>query len=360
LRATVSAAPPLRHLSFTIYHLSLSFQKGGNMKSFIFVKFLLLLACALAVASFVTSKHIFVLISAALVLIAFMALIAAESDNQYHKSENARPEFEKPEPSYYKPPQSKQGSPLHAYAVKSDAAAEPQKTPPPAAAPAPLSSDELNSEKIAVLNKFASVASHDLKNPLSSMKNIAYYFTHSVKIDGEVPNKMLKMLGSEVDRMNSMIVDLLDVTRVKQLNPSVSDLDVLINEAVEKEKTPAFSFELNLEKLRVNVDPERFKQVIKNLIDNAKDAMPDGGNIKVRAFKANKYAITEITDSGKGMDKATLDKCFDPMFTTKTAKALGMSLTVSKQIVTMSGGSIRAESELGSGSKFIIKLPLVL
>jgi signal transduction histidine kinase len=223
-----------------------------------------------------------------------------------------------------------------------------------------FSKEELMNDKIKLLNKFASVASHDLKNPLSSMKNIAYYFTNSVKIEGEVPNKMLRMLSSEVDRMNNMIVELLDSTRVKQLNKSSCDLTAVINESVEKNKNDKYAFELNLQPLQVYADPDRIRQVFSSIIQNAEEAMPDGGSITVKSYKSANEAYIEISDTGTGMDADTLAHCFDPMFSTKQARALGMSLTVSKQIITMHGGTVKAESAVGKGSKFIINIPLAV
>lgn len=221
-----------------------------------------------------------------------------------------------------------------------------------------FSKEEIMNDKIKILNKFASVASHDLKNPLSSMKNIAYYFSNSVKLEGEVPNKMLKMLSSEVDRMNNMIVDLLDSTRVKQLNKGNNDLKNIIDEAVEKQQDERHNFDINLQPLQVYADPERMAQVFLSIIQNAKEAMPDGGTITVKAYKSANEAFVEISDTGTGMDADTLERCFDPMFSTKQARALGMSLTVSKQIVTMHGGAIKVESALDKGSKFTVNLPL--
>jgi signal transduction histidine kinase len=221
-----------------------------------------------------------------------------------------------------------------------------------------LSKEEILNDKIKVLNKFASVASHDLKNPLSSMKNIAYYLRNSVKIEGEVPNKMLRMLSSEVDRMNNMIVELLDSTRVKQLNKGNSDLKSIINDAIEKQKDGKYNFETSLQQLQIYADPERMKQVFSSIIRNAEESMPDGGSITVKAYKSANEAYVEISDTGTGMDKETLSHCFDPMFSTKQARALGMSLTVSKQIVTMHGGTVKAESVPGKGSKFTVNLPL--
>lgn len=223
-----------------------------------------------------------------------------------------------------------------------------------------LSKEEFNNEKIKVLNKFASVSSHDLKNPLSSIKNIAYYFSNSVKIEGEVPNKMLKMLSIEVDRMNNMIVELLDSTRVKQLKKANTDLSVIINDAVEDQKDDKYTFDTNLQQLYVYADSERLKQVFVSMIKNSKEAMPDGGTITIKSSKCANEACVEILDNGTGMDSDTLEHCFDPMYSTKQARALGMSLTVSKQIIMMHDGSVKAESVQGRGSKFIINLPLAV
>lgn len=218
--------------------------------------------------------------------------------------------------------------------------------------------EEIIADQIRLLNKFASAASHDLKNPLSSMKNIAYYFTHSVKLEGEVPNKMLKMLSGEVDRMNNMIVELLDSTRVKQLNKANADLSAIIESAAESQKDDRYCIDTTLQQLQVYADFERMRQVFSSIIRNAKEAMPEGGTITVKSYKSANEAFIEISDTGAGMDEDVLARCFDPMFSTKQAKALGMSLTVSKQIVTMHGGIIKAESIKGKGSKFVVNLPL--
>ena len=100
------------------------------------------------------------------------------------------------------------------------------------------------------------------------------------------------------------------------------------------------------------------RQVFSSIIHNAKEAMPKGGTITVKSYKSANEAFIEISDTGVDMDEDVLTHYFDPMFSTKQAKALGMSLTVSKQIVTMHGGVIKAESIKGKGSKFVVNLPL--
>jgi signal transduction histidine kinase len=218
--------------------------------------------------------------------------------------------------------------------------------------------EAVTNEALKLINKFASVASHDLKNPLSSIKNIAYYFSNSVKIEGEIPNKMLRMLSGEADRMNEMIVGLLDSTRVKQLNKEKSDLDLIINEAAQERKNDKYAYDINIQKLHVYADFKRMKQVFSSIIKNAEESMPEGGTVQIKSYESSHDAHIEISDTGTGMDEQTLAHCFDPMFTTKKARALGMSLTVAKQIVVMHGGTIKAESVLGKGSKFTVSLPL--
>ncbi|MDR2192087.1 MAG: hypothetical protein LBO62_04340 [Endomicrobium sp.] len=220
--------------------------------------------------------------------------------------------------------------------------------------------EELNREKLDAIGKFASAVSHDLKNPLSSIKNIVYYFKNSVKLDGETPNKMLKMLSSEADRLNAMIVELLDMTRVKRLAFSENDLSVLIEEVLAQEREENIYFDAQLESVKVSVDAERFKRAIRSVIKNAKEAMENGGRISVKTYLDAGEAAIEISDEGKGMDEPTLEQCFDPLFSTKQAKALGMSLTVAKQVIEMSGGSIKAQSRLGKGTDIIIRLPFAI
>jgi signal transduction histidine kinase len=100
-------------------------------------------------------------------------------------------------------------------------------------------------------------------------------------------------------------------------------------------------------------------QVFSNIIKNAKDAMQNKGKISVKMFLNENFADVVITDEGIGMDEETLENCFDPLFTTKSTKAVGMGLTVSLQIIEMHGGKIRIETEKGNGCSVYITLPVV-
>lgn len=222
-----------------------------------------------------------------------------------------------------------------------------------------LTKKELNTEKSKAIGRFASVASHDLKNVLGSLLNMSYYFTKVLKIEGEMPNKMLGLLSSEIKRLNNMVTELLDMTRVKQLTKETCDLFDIVTKSVEHSKVDGINFEVNLIHVKIHADILRMTQVFSSIIQNAKDAMQNKGTISVETVVNEKFVDIIITDTGVGMDEVTLENCFDPMFSTKMTKAVGMGLTVSLQIVEMHGGKILIESTKGNGCKVIVTLPIM-
>ena len=140
---------------------------------------------------------------------------------------------------------------------------------------------QLNDEKNRVLAKFASVASHDLKNVVGGLSNISYYLSKTIKPESETQKKMLDLLSKEVITLNDRIVEILDRTRVKQLTKSPCDLKELILKAIEDSKTDGIEFEQQLCSAQVYADPDRVKQVFTNIIKNAKDAMKNKGKITI-------------------------------------------------------------------------------
>lgn len=218
---------------------------------------------------------------------------------------------------------------------------------------------ELNAEKSKAIGRFASIASHDLKNVLGSLLNMSYYFTKVLKVEGEMPNKMLGLLSSEIKKLNVTVTELLDMTRVKQLTKESCDLFDIVTKSIENSKAEGIDFETDLIHVKIHADVLRMTQVFSNIIKNAKDAMQNKGKISVKMFLNENFADVVITDEGIGMDEETLENCFDPLFTTKATKAVGMGLTVSLQIIEMHGGKIRIETEKGNGCSVYITLPAV-
>ena len=218
---------------------------------------------------------------------------------------------------------------------------------------------QLNEEKIRILSKFASVASHDLKNVVGGLSNMSYYLSRALKVENETQKKMLSMLSTEVVELNKRITEILDMTRVKQLVKGKYDLQDIIINAIKESQVDGIVFEQHLLPVRVYADSERMRQVFFNIIKNAKDSMNNKGTVSLNMSLDNNSIITTIVDCGQGMNEETLEDCFDPMFSTKLAKSIGMGLTVARQIVEMHNGSISISSKIQKGTTVVVALPIL-
>lgn len=221
-----------------------------------------------------------------------------------------------------------------------------------------LTRRELNNEKNKVIARFASIASHDLKNSLGGLSNISYYFSNVFKVEGEVPNKMLALLSSEVTHLNQLIVELLDKTRVKQITKAGCNLKQIMEQAIESSKAENITFNINLIPADVYGDKDKLTLVFFNIIKNAKDAMATGGVIDINMEKIDNKMKVTIKDTGIGMDSQTIENCFDPMFSTKTAKAMGMGLTVAQQVIEAHDGTIDINSRKNEGTTVTVTIPV--
>ncbi|MDR2395447.1 MAG: HAMP domain-containing histidine kinase [Endomicrobium sp.] len=216
---------------------------------------------------------------------------------------------------------------------------------------------KINQEIFSAINKFSSFVSHELKNSITVIKNAVYCLENSEKNYNKKQREMLLFLNKEVDRTYSKIVSLLDDTRVKYLNMQIVDIGEFVHKILLEVKDKKFKFNVNIrDNVKASVDKNRFRQVILIIIDNAKGAMPNGGNISIGVYSLKYKVVVDIKDYGCGMNKETLKKCFNPLFTTKRFQ-LGMSLAVAKHIILMLGGKIEVKSLINKGTKFVIDLP---
>lgn len=213
-------------------------------------------------------------------------------------------------------------------------------------------------EKTSALAKFSSLVSHELKNPLSSLKNISYFLGKVLQNVDERTQRMLTMFASEIDRMNALIIQMLDLSRVKKIARTPSQLEELVKTTLQEFKFPdTIRVTSTLEPIQASLDPERFKQVVSNVINNSLDAMPEGGTIDVSMKNVDNSVELIIKDTGAGMDADTLAQAFDPLFTTKT-KTLGLGLTLVREIVTLHNGTVELSSAKGKGTTARIAIPL--
>lgn len=219
------------------------------------------------------------------------------------------------------------------------------------------SAERLNREKIAAIGRFSSVVSHELKNPLASLKNIAYFFSKMPAQTDPRASRMMGILGTEVDRMNDLILHLLDMSRIKIIEKLPCDVGSLAEETFQKTPLPdTITVSKSIEHATLPLDAQRFKQVISALITNARDAMPAGGRIDFSLKPTGSSVEIVLADTGIGMDEVTCRQAFDPLFTTKT-KVLGMGLTMAREIVRIHNGTIELTSAPGAGTTVTITFP---
>jgi len=163
----------------------------------------------------------------------------------------------------------------------------------------------------------------------------------------------------------SLLTDILNYTRPRQLFPEPTDLGHLIGDVhqmiAEGLEGRGITYRQRVETplSDVSVDVDQFKQVLINLLKNAYQAMPAGGELAVflRNKPDDKNVEIEIRDTGEGIPPEIQDKLFRPYFTTKTT-GTGLGLAISKQIIERHGGTIALDSKKGTGTSVLIRLPM--
>lgn len=222
----------------------------------------------------------------------------------------------------------------------------------------------VRSERLAAIGQLAGGVGHELRNLLSAIKNAVYYLKGKVsKSDLATTDprslEFLKIIDEEVESCSKIISDLLGFSRVGKPAVSPTRIEKIIEEVIARAHLPE-----NIELIkelgtlpRVAVNPDLIHHAFTNMLQNAKEAMPEGGELRIRAREKGKFLEVELSDSGHGIPEEILGKIFDPLFTTK-AKGIGLGLAVSKTIVERHGGSIGAKSEKGRGTSFTVRLPI--
>jgi PAS domain S-box-containing protein len=220
----------------------------------------------------------------------------------------------------------------------------------------------LKAERLAAIGELAGMVGHDLRNPLTGIKNAAYYLRKKGKTISEAQAKeMLEIIDKAIVHSNKIINDLLDYSREMHLELTESALRTLLDEAVRMIQVPDQIQILNhtLEDIKFNVDADKMMRVFINLIKNAVDAMPEKGTLEITSHKTKDNLEIAFADTGTGIPDETLSKIFSPLFTTK-AQGMGFGLAICKRIVESHGGTITVKTAVNKGTTFTITLPIKL
>jgi len=168
---------------------------------------------------------------------------------------------------------------------------------------------------------------------------------------------MLDVLEKDVAYSNKIIIDLLDYSRKLQIAPVETRLKPLLEQSLQITPAPtSVTVQEQAEDLWIMVDPQ-IQRVFINLIKNAYDAMPDGGQLSISTKTLEKTVQINFTDTGTGIPEEVTEKLWKGPVTTK-AKGLGMGLAISKRIVEAHGGSLVLERNLGRGTTVRVNLPI--
>jgi PAS domain S-box-containing protein len=242
--------------------------------------------------------------------------------------------------------------------------------------------DLVRKEKLAILGQLSGSVGHELRNPLGVMKNAIYFLKTVMPGADETLMEYLDIIKHEINNSERIITDLLDFARTKPPGKMAVIVSDLMKESLGRCAVPENVFiQSNIpDKLPpLNVDPLQMKQVFQNLISNAVQAMPEGGQLRISARKVKGTRTEErgneekcltlrtshlepdsieisVADTGVGISPENMKKLFQPLFTTKT-KGNGFGLTVCGNLTDANGGRIEVESELGKGTTFTVILP---
>ncbi len=216
-------------------------------------------------------------------------------------------------------------------------------------------------ERLAVLGQMAGGVGHELRNPLGAISNAAYFLRLVLEAPRPDVRETLNILEIEVAKSERIISSLLNFASPKSPILLKVNVNEIIQEALSSTKIPdnvSVTSQLCEAQQVIRVDPVQLCQVFTNLILNAIQAMPQGGQLAIRCEVSDTgYVIVSLADTGIGISKDDLARIFEPLFTTK-AKGIGLGLAVSKTFVEAHDGMIEVESEMGEGSTFKVRLPL--
>jgi signal transduction histidine kinase len=219
----------------------------------------------------------------------------------------------------------------------------------------------VRSERLAVLGQLAGGVGHELRNPLGAIKNAAYFLNMVLEEPEPEVKETLEILEKEVETSEKIISALLGFARSKPPTKRKVHVNEVIQEALSRTEVPEkvkVVQELDETLREILADPDQLDQVFGNLILNAVQAMPDGGQLTVASKAATPgWIVISVSDTGAGIAKEHQEKLFEPLFTTK-AKGIGLGLAIVRTLIDAHGGVIEARSEVGKGSTFMVRLPV--
>jgi signal transduction histidine kinase len=222
----------------------------------------------------------------------------------------------------------------------------------------------LDAERLAAIGRMIAMIVHDLRGPLTTI----------LSASGEIlrrepgaprPEELAGEIRAEAERLQRMCADLLDVTRASEAAAErvEEELDGVVESALatllDEASRAGVELEIDLASgARVLVDEVGLRRALRNLVENALDAMPEGGTLRVSTACEEGAALVSVADTGVGIPEEIRERLFEPFVTARKKGGTGLGLAIVKKVVDDHGGSVAVTKPEGGGTAFVLRLPL--
>jgi signal transduction histidine kinase len=220
--------------------------------------------------------------------------------------------------------------------------------------------------RLEQLGQIAATIAHEVRNPLGAMRTSLFLLERKLKDHDLGTDSMMERINNSVLRCDAVVTQLLDYARTSQLNAAPGDLDQWLSTLIEEEvrRLPTsihVELVLGLAGQKVPFDPARLQRAVINLINNAVEAMHliQAPRLEVSTFAVGSNTCLRVKDNGPGMSNDVLERCRQPLFTTKSA-GTGLGVSAIEQIAIQHGGRLDIQSAPGKGATFTLLLPTVI
>ncbi|MEE8638711.1 MAG: ATP-binding protein [Candidatus Margulisiibacteriota bacterium] len=207
------------------------------------------------------------------------------------------------------------------------------------------------SQRLASLGTLTAGVTHEIRNPLTVIRSETERLANQER-DLQALRQYRDLVLKHVDRIVGIIQRMLSMAKEKPKEEAEVDLNVIIHSALTLVTISRISLKKELKKVPlVKGDPVGMEEIFINLIQNAIEAMPNGGTLTIRTYPENGRVAAEISDTGKGIPAEIQEKIFDPFFSTRH-EGVGLGLSIAYRIIREHGGDISVSSEVGKGTTF--------
>ena len=209
--------------------------------------------------------------------------------------------------------------------------------------------------QLTSLGEMSAVLAHEIRNPLASLKGHAQLLGEQLDAASPLQKKVARIVG-EAKRLEELTGTLLDLVRSSSVTKQPTDPARLVREAAESVAPARVSIDASRAPESWQLDGLRMDQVLKNLLQNAAQATPEGGMLEASISVERGQLQIQVRDHGAGLPEGATERLFEPFHTTRT-QGTGLGLAVARRIVELHGGTIHAENHAEGGALFTLSIP---